>query len=238
MKNKKTAFTDSLARKVKNRQRVEVHVDDLISNKVNPPERTETNKQFLVLKKGIRTFGVLQDIDFCGDTMTLINGHRRVKSAKENGIEKITGYMYSGLTPNERDVLFEHLNSTSVSYTGAQKLFTYLEGGLVNPEFEQVCLELMNNGRHTKLKDGRKCLIFIRNKKLSPNTYLIAVNEYCKITQDTSLKTKAQVMNWLMEIGNPNRLKDLIRLKCPAHLLEKAVRTGKPIAGTWTITAV
>ena len=96
----------------------------------------------------------------------------------------------------------------------------------------------MDIGRHTNLKDGRKCLVFIRNKQLSPNTYLIAVNEYCKVTQDTSLKTKAQVMNWLMEVGNPNRLKDLIRLKCPAHLLEKAVRTGKPIAGTWTITAV
>ena len=238
MKSKKAVFTDSLAKKVKNRQRVEVCVDDLISNRMNPPERTETNKQFLILKKGVRTLGVLQDVDFCGDTMILINGHRRVKSAKENGIKKIFGYRYSGLTSSERDVLFEHLNSTSVAYSGSQKLFTYLEGGMVSPEFESVCNELIEIGSRTRLKDGLKCLVWIRNKKLSPNTYLIAIDEYCKVVEDDSLKIKAKVMNWLLDIGNPNRLKDLIRLKCPAHLLEKAVNNKKPITGTWTITAV
>ena len=238
MKNKKAVFTDSLAKKVKNRQRVEICVDDLISNRMNPPERTETNKQFLILKKGVRDLGVLSSVHFCGDSMTLINGHRRVKSAKENGIETIAGYRYNGLTSDERDILFEHLNSTAVHYSGKQKLFTYLEGGKVNDEFLDVCRQLEEIGKRSKFKNGRETLVWIRNQKLSPNTYLIAIDEYCKITQDKSMKTKVKVFNWLIDIGQPSRLKDLIRLKCPAHLIERAVNAKRPITGTWSITAV
>ena len=238
MSKKKIAFSKSLTEKVRNREHVTVNISDLHSNKMNPPERTETNKQFLILKKGVKTLGVLSEIHFCGDSMTLINGHRRVKSAKESGIKTITGYKYSGLTSDERDTLFEHLNSTAVNYGGKQKLFTYLEGGKVNDEFLDVCKEVEEIGKRSKFKDGRETLVWIRNQRLSPNTYLIAIDEYCKIAQDTSMRTKVKVFNWLVDIGKPSRLKDLIRLKCPAHLIEKAINNRRPITGTWTITAV
>ena len=238
MKKKKFTFSDELIEKVRNREYVTVNIDELKNNRMNPPERTETNKQFLVLKKGVRKLGVLQNIDFCGDTMTLINGHRRVKSARENGLKTISGYRYNGLTSIERDILFEHLNSTSVHYGGKQKLFTYLEGGRVNDEFLDVCRQLETIGERSKFKDGTKTLVWIRNQKLSPNTYLIAIDEYCKVVQDKSIGTKVKVFNWLVDIGKPSRLKDLIRLKCPSHLLERAVNNNKPISGTWTITAV
>ena len=238
MTKKKVMFSESLTEKVRNREHVTVNINDLKNNKINPPERTETNKQFLILKKGVRDLGVLSSVHFCGDSMTLINGHRRVKSAKENGIETIAGYRYNGLTSDERDVLFEHLNSTAVHYGGKQKLFTYLEGGKVNDEFLDVCRQLEEIGKRSKFKDGRATLVWIRNQKLSPNTYLIAVDEYCKIVEDKSMKTKVKVFNWLIDIGRPSRLKDLIRLKCPAHLIEKAVNAKRPITGTWSITAV
>jgi hypothetical protein len=235
---KKLIFSNSLANKVKSRTHVTVNVSDLIDNKINPPERTETNKKFMVLKKGIYELGVLSSVHFCGQTKTLINGHRRVKSARENGIKTISGYRYDGLTSRERDVLFEHLNSTSCNYSGSQKLHTYLEGGLVNDDFLLICKELEKIGSRSKFKNGREALVWIRNKRLSPNTYLIAVDEYCKVIQDKSLATKVKVFNWLIDVGQPNRLKDLIRLKCPAHLLQRAINTRKPISGTWTITAV
>jgi hypothetical protein len=238
MAKNKQMFSNSLTLKIKRREHVTVNINDLKSNVMNPPERTETNKQFMVLKKGIRELGVLSSVHFCGDSMTLINGHRRVKSAKENGIETIAGYSYNGLTSVERDILFEHLNSTSCNYSGKQKLFTYLEGGKVNDEFLDVCHQLEAIGKKSKFKNGREALVWIRNQGLSPNTYLIAIDEYCKVVQDKSINTKVKVFDWLVDVGRPNRLKDLIRLKCPSHLLERAVNNKRPISGTWSITAV
>ena len=68
---------------------MEVNISELNSNPLNPPERTASDKSFLTLKKVIRVFGVLDVIHFCGNTMTIINGHRRVESARINGITRL-----------------------------------------------------------------------------------------------------------------------------------------------------
>ena len=102
-------YSEILAEKIKQRTLITVHLEDLNSNPLNPPERTASNNAFLTLKKNIREFGVIDVIHICGDTMTLINGHRRVESARVNGITELTAYRYDGLTEEERNILFTHL---------------------------------------------------------------------------------------------------------------------------------
>ena len=238
LKRNNTIFSASLADKIKNRSLVEIDIVDLKENDNNPPERTSSNQAFLTLKKGVRELGVLDVVHFCGDTMILINGHRRVKSARLSGIETVTAYRYDNLTEEERDTLFRHLNTTSVSYTGSQKLHTFLNGGTVDSSFTKTCHEVIDILDSKEVGSGMEFLHTIRNKKKSPTSYLIGVKEYCKVVGDDSVKTKVKVLDWMLNVGTAHRIKALISLKCPAHLLKKAVNGRKPVTGTWEITAV
>ena len=231
-------FSKSLAEKIGNRSLVDVEIANLNINPMNPPERVETNPAFLTLKKGVRELGVLDVVHYCGDTMTLINGHRRVESARLNGIIVVTAYRYDGLTEEERNILFRHLNTTSVSYSGSQKLYTFLNGGTVDPPFAKACNELIDIGDSVERGTGMKFLTTIRHHKKSPTSYMIGVKEYCRVVGNDSMKTKARVLDWMLNVGSAHRIKALISLKCPAHLLKKAVNGRKPVMGTWEITAV
>ena len=231
-------FSKSFTEKIRNRRLVEIEIADLNINPMNPPERVETNPAFLTLKKGVRELGVLDVVHFCGDTMTLINGHRRVESARLNEISTLTAYRYDGLTEDERNMLFRHLNTTSVSYSGSQKLYTFLNGGVVDPPFAKACNELIDIGDSVERGNGMQFLTTIRNHKKSPTSYMIGVKEYCRVVGDDSMKTKAKVLDWMINVGTAHRIKALISLKCPAHLLKKAVNGRRPVIGTWEITAV
>ena len=237
--NNTKIFSEVLAEKISRRVLVEhMILSDLMTNPLNPPERTSSNSAFLTLKKGVRELGVLDVIHVCGDTMTLINGHRRVESARLNGIYSLTAYRYDSLTEEERNILFTHLNTTSVSYSGSQMLFTFLNGGTVEPSFANKCHELIRIGDSIHPGKGMHYLEIIRNKKKSPKSFLTGISEYCKVIDNDSVKTKAKVLDWMINIGTAHRIKALISLKCPAHLLKKAVNGGKPVMGTWEITAV
>ena len=231
-------YSAILAEKIKQRTLITVHLEDLNSNPLNPPERTASNNAFLTLKKNIREFGVIDVIHICGDTMTLINGHRRVESARVNGITELTAYRYDGLTEEERNILFTHLNTTSVKYSGSQKLHTYLTGGVVDKEFSDVCNTIRNIGDYNGHNNGANFLDIMRNRKTSPVSFLRGIREYCKVVNSDSMKTKYDVLDWMVNIGTAHRIKALISLKCPAHLLKKAINSKKPVMGTWEITAV
>ena len=86
--------------------------------------------------------------------------------------------------------------------------------------------------------DNNSGIIMGTSKNTAVDKEVKNVAEPKEVIEDKSMHTKVKVFNWLVDIGKPSRLKDLIRLKCPSHLIEKAVRTNKPITGTWTITAV
>tara|TARA_Y100000034_G_scaffold96541_1_gene117596 strand:+ start:815 stop:1540 length:726 start_codon:yes stop_codon:yes gene_type:complete len=234
----KPIFSTELVEKIKNRKLVQVDICDLRTDPNNPPERVATTKAFLVLKKGVAELGVLDTIHFCGDTKFKINGHRRIESARQNGITTVTAYRYDGLTEEERSILFRHLNETSLSLSGSQKLHIWLNGGLVDNEFEKTCNDLMDIGDSVALGTGIKYLNTIRNKKKSPTTFMIGVREYCRVVDDNSIKTKAKVLDWMLNVGTAHRIKALVGLKCPAHLLKRAVDRKKPVMGTWEITAV
>ena len=237
-KKGKSIFSEALIRKIKDRVLVEIEITDLLSDPNNPPERVETNRALMQLSKGVSELGVLDTVHFCGDTMLLINGHRRVESARINGITTVTAYRYDGLTEEERNTIFSHLNSTSLSLSGSQKLHTFLNGGLVDKVFHNTCRQIIDIGDHVELGSGMQYLNTIRNKKKSPSTFMIGVHEYCKVVNDDSMKTKAKVLNWMLNVGTAHRIKSLISLRCPARLLKKAVENGKPVTGTWEITAV
>jgi len=231
-------FSKSLAEKIGNRVLVDIDIVELNLNPMNPPERTETNPAFLTLKRGVRELGVLDVVHFCGDSMTLINGHRRVESARLNGITTVTAYRYDGLTEEERNILFRHLNTTSVAYSGSQKLHTFLNGGTVDSSFAKACHQLIDVGDSVRRGYGMQYLTTIRNHKKSPVSYTIGIKEYCRVIGNDSIKTQAKVLDWMINVGSAHRIKALISLKCPAHLLKKAVNGRRPITGTWEITAV
>ena len=229
-------MTSELARKVQSRQLVEVDIIKINRNPMNPPERTSSNQAYLTLKAKVREYGVINPVHFCGDTMTLCDGHRRVSAARECKLGKVFGYRYNGLTVKERDSLFKILNTTSVKYSGAQELFTYLKGGEVSEQFAKHCAQILQAGDYVKSGNGMKFLITMRNNKKSPTSFCIGMNEYAKLTEDQSIRTQAKVLNWMVNIGSAHGLKSLISLKCPKHIIQNAVENDRPIEGTWEIS--
>ena len=236
MSKTNSLMTRSLAKKVRTRQLVDVRLKDLKRNPMNPPERTTTNNALLTLKGKVREYGVINPVHFCGQTMTLCDGHMRTSVARQCDVKNIHGYRYDGLTLKERDILFKILNTTSVKYSGAQELFTYLEGGEVSEQFASYCSSILRAGDHTKMGNGMKCVTTMRNRKKSPAYYFIGMNEYAKLTDDKSLQTQARVLNWMLNIGSAHGLKSLISLKCPKHLIQDAIENDRPIEGTWEIS--
>ena len=236
MSKSNSLMTSSLAKKVRTRQLVDVRLNDLKRNPMNPPERTTTNNALLTLKGKVREYGVINPVHFCGQTMTLCDGHRRTSVARQCDVKNIHGYRYDGLTLKERDILFKILNTTSVKYSGAQELFTYLEGGEVSEQFAGYCSAILRAGDYTKMGNGMKFLTTMRNNKKSPASYSIGMNEYAKLTDDKSLQTQARVLNWMLNIGSAHGLKSLISLKCPKHLIQDAIENDRPIEGTWEIS--
>lgn len=237
MRNKNGVLTPELRKKIKNRKLVNVRVEDLKHNPMNPPERIETNAALMKLKHGVREYGVIVPIHFCWKTMTLCDGHRRLETARANGVEIIQGYRYDNLTIDERNLLFKHLNTTSVKYNGAQELFTYLEGGEVSVSTVKTCSIIQKAGDYEELGQGMKCLTTIRKRRKSPTSFAIGIKEYCRIMDDNSLKTQSRCLHWMMNVGSAHKLKSLIALKCPAHLLKTAIDKARPVNGTWEITA-
>ena len=229
-------MTSELAHKIKSRKLVDVDIIKLNSNPMNPPERVSSNSAYLTLKSKVREYGVINPVHFCGDTMTLCDGQRRVSAARECRIGSLQGYRYSELTIKERDSLFKILNTTHVKYTGAQELYTYLKGGEVSERFANTCASVLKAGDYVRSGNGMKFLITMRNNKKSPTSYYIGMNEYSKLTEDHSLETQARVLNWMVNIGSAHGLKSLISLKCPKHIIQNAVETDKPIEGTWEIS--
>jgi len=236
MKATNGLMTLSLANKVKKRQLVSVDLKSLKNNPMNPPERTTTNNALLTLKAKVREYGVINPVHYCGDTMTLCDGHRRVGVARQCDYTEIHGYRYNGLTIKERDTLFKILNTTSVKYSGAQELFTYLEGGEVSEQFARYCSSILEAGDHIKPGTGMKFLTTMRRNKKSPTSFCIGMNEYSKLENDYSIKTQSKVLNWMLNIGSAHGLKSLISLKCPKHLIKDAIENDKPIEGTWEIS--
>ena len=133
--------------------------------------------------------------------------------------------------------MFKILNTTSVKYSGAQELFTYLQGGEVSEQFAKYCATILKAGDHIRLGNGMKFLTTMRNNRKSPTSFCIGINEYAKLTEDQSITTQSKVLNWMMNIGSAHGLKSLISLKCPKHLIQDAVENDRPIEGTWEITA-
>ena len=117
-------------------------------------------------------------------------------------------------------------------------LYTFLNGGTVEPSFAKKCQELIRIGDSIHPGKGMQYLEIIRNKKKSPKSFLTGISEYCKVIVNDSVKTKAKVLDWMINVGTAHRIKALISLKCPAHLLKKAINGSKPVMGTWEITAV
>ena len=169
--------------------------------------------------------------------MTLLDGHRRWRCAQENGIQTLAGYRYDDLTLIERNTLFNHLNTTSVKYNSSQELFTYLEGGEVSPATIRTCSHIQQAGDYEKLGNGMKCLNTIRKRRKSPVSYSVGINEYCKVVGNDALKHQSDALRWMLGIGSAHKLKSLIALKCPAHLIQDAVENQRPVQGTWEISA-
>ena len=140
MNNNKMNLPTELAKKVANRKLVEVSIDDLVINPVQPQTRfNKKSAKYKALLESVRTVGVLDNIHHSGTTMHIIHGHRRVEVLKDLRIKTVWTYRYDNMTPKEEQILFEYLNNTNLSFGRKQKVDVYLAGGEADATTSRAC---------------------------------------------------------------------------------------------------
>ena len=177
----------SLAEKVGNRKLVEVNVEDLITNPVQPQTRFKKNTtKYRALLDSVRRVGMLDNIHHSGKTMHIIHGHRRIEVLKDLGIKTVWSYLYDNITPKEEQILFEYLNNTNLSFGRKQKVDVYLAGGEADATTSRACKSAFEIGEFLH-GNGQRYLHKIARKQMCTVTLNEATTGFVsRIRKDTA----------------------------------------------------
>lgn len=220
MKRKSSVIlTKSLADKVSNRTLVEVNVEDLIVNPIQPQTRFKKNTaKYRSLLDSVRHIGVLDHIHHSGKTMHMIHGHRRVEVLKDLGIKTVWSYMYKDVTQKEEQILFEYLNNTTLSFGRKQQVDVYLAGGEADSQTLRACKIAFEVGEFLH-GNGQRYLHKIARSKMCTVTLNEATTGFVSfIRKDTTfvpvesdMELKALIHQYCTaRISSPYRIKQIL----------------------------
>ena len=115
MNNNKIKLPTELAQKVANRKLVEVQVNHLVTNPLQPPTRMNTDApKYKELLASVRDVGILDYLHYSSATMHTFDGHRRTLALQDIGTRTV--YVSEAYAP--RDITLTHisLSSSSIVY--------------------------------------------------------------------------------------------------------------------------
>lgn len=199
----------------KTRKMVKLSV--LRNAKHNPPNRTEP-AAIKSLAASMDSLGQLMPIIVTASNV-IVDGHRRVASAKSNGWKEIEATIVSD---DKADEIFGSANTTARKLTGHDALCVYR----VNPN-------AVNDVTRAKFDEmakvlGRPLFRLMIDKGYSQKVYMFAkrIAAYCE-SEDT--ETIRQSVEWLMLYPVTKQLEIAMANGEPPQSLLMAVRKGKPV---------
>lgn len=184
--------------------------------KYNPKTRVD---QITQLVKSIKEYGIIMPLVIDPDN-NLIDGHRRLASAKKLRIDKVPVVQIGGTL--SKDKAYEIINTTSKKISGHDFIYIHINGGSV-PKRAVVKINLL---QEVVGDDGLKKLA---DKGATYNVlnYSLMVQKYCgKKNNDTFLK---RTIFWLVDNKMIYSVRRAMESKVKKEVIERAIAVGRPL---------
>lgn len=171
---------------------VEVAPAELHAAPYQPASRTELNAALSKLQKSIKNDGlqypplVIRKAD--GNGYTIIDGHRRVRVARELMWPKISVIVSS---QGDAKRLFAAVSGASKPLSATEWIHVHLGGGALPPGQTATCIKRIDH------EMGREFLVEMAQKGLSPQVWNFASKllKYLNLSEDE----KPAILRWLVK---------------------------------------
>lgn len=187
----------------------------IIPAKYNPLGRVDKIGQLI---KSIKEHGIIMPLIIDADK-NLIDGHRRLASAKKLKIAKVPVVQMSSTL--SKDKAYEIINSTSKKISNHDLIFIYVNGGSVPKRAMNQISQLEELvGRDGLRKLGERGATYTVLK------YGWLVRKYCGETSDAFLK---KVVFWLVDNKMIYPVRRAMEGKVSKDVISRAVNMGRPL---------
>lgn len=194
-----------------------VAVKTLKNAKHNPPNRI-TKENIRSLAMSMDLIGLLQPITVTLDN-EIIEGHRRVASAKQLGWEFIEANIVKDA---DADAIYGSLNTTARKLTGADALYVWLSNPKAVIPSQQKLFEDM------VAQLGRPLVKMMCDEGFSRSLYLTSkrIASYCEHDDPDTLRA---IVRWLIKFPVSGKIQKAIESGESPRAILKAVKSGKNI---------
>jgi hypothetical protein len=193
---------------------------ELKSAKYNPKTRVE---QIAPLLRSIKEFGIIVPL-IVDDENNLIDGHRRLASAKKLKLEKVPVVRIDNAIT--KDKAFEIVNTNLKKISAKDMIYIYLNGGTVSNR-------VMNHIIKIEEVVGADGLKKLSNQNASYRIMDVAwrVRKYCQQgNNDTFLK---RVIFWLADNSMTFPVRRAMEAKVSRDTIQKAIAVNRPLKVTY-----
>lgn len=200
-----------------------VKISSLKQAKFNPTNRLE-GRRIKDLARSIQEVGLVYPIAVNQDN-EVIDGHRRIAAAKELGWDEVPIIIVSG----DRQAIFSEVNATSQKMTAGDNLKIYLVDPLaLRPPIRRKHEEAEQFLGRTMMKALAK-----RGSSINLLRWAKEVANYCERTNDEKFIRRA--VKWFYVHRQTRLLRSAIYGGAPASVIERAIKTGKPLTPKYVV---
>lgn len=212
-----------VASKSQSWQVIEKQPEELRDADFEPATRLKDDKSLRRLRESIREKGVLIPIMIREDG-TIIDGHRRVKCAKDIGLGQVPVVVIDGDIAS----LFRELNDTRKQVTGAQWMDGYTRGADV-PERIRSKIEAL------QVIVGREGIERLVSLGVSPVLYNVVRRTAAYCDRGDDILFQAEVIYWVTEYHQALHLHRALRDFVSPEIILQAVEEGRELVAKWDL---
>ena len=193
-----------------------IKTSEIKTAKYNPKARTEQINQ---LVKSIKEFGIIMPLVVDAEN-NLIDGHRRLASAKQLKLEKVPVVQIGGNLA--KDKAYEIINTTSKKISNHDLIYIHINGGSI-PRRALVKINLLEE---VVGSDGLKKL-GDKGATYTVLTYAWQVQKYCG-EKDSKTFLKRAIF-WLVDNKMIYSVRRAMEQKVKKEVISRAIAVNRPL---------
>lgn len=198
-----------------------IKIADIKKAKYNSPIRTDM-KYLKTLLQSIQVNGIYMPLMVTKD-MCLIDGHRRLACAEELGMLEVPAIIQD-ISENEKDIVYEDINTTSRKINEADQLFVFMNGGRISKRVHHAI------ERITDITHNQEVLTQMFQSRKSPtHTWHI----YNKLLNYANPPNTKMALEWIVKFETAYRLRRAINDGIAPKVILEAIKKDKPLKQRW-----
>lgn len=203
-----------------------INIADIKDAEYNSPIRTE-EKFLKPLLNSIAVYGVKNPISVTKD-YELIDGHRRKRCVELLGGTKIPANIDLDATSDNKDLIYETINSVARKLNEADQLYTYMHGGKIPKKIEAAIKNIMT------VVNGDKFILTVMLSRRTSPTHIWTI--FNKLLNYTSINDEARALLWIAKHETQYRLRRAMQSNISGKAINTAITRDKPLIQKWQVS--